>query len=97
MVTRTAAMVQVIYPGFSRGSILAQSRTKSPTYQGMPPRKNPMINHSKEGDALSLVSLQQQHNLAQSGSREDSKVRKALRRQAEEQAEGTQLPAEEGN
>lgn len=40
-------MVQPIYPGFSRGSILAHSRTNNPTYQGMAARKKPIINLQK--------------------------------------------------
>ena len=38
------AIVQAMYPGFSRGSILAQSKINKPTYQGMAPRKKPIIN-----------------------------------------------------
>lgn len=38
------AIVQAMYPGFSRGSILAHSRTNSPTYHGIAPRKKPIIN-----------------------------------------------------
>uniref|UniRef100_A0A2P2JEL9 60S ribosomal protein L18a plant n=1 Tax=Rhizophora mucronata TaxID=61149 RepID=A0A2P2JEL9_RHIMU len=44
IVARIAAIVQAIYPGFSRGSILAQTRTNNPIYQGIAPRKKPIIN-----------------------------------------------------
>lgn len=37
-------MVQAIYPGFSRMSILAHISTNNPTYHGMVPRKKPKIN-----------------------------------------------------
>jgi hypothetical protein len=44
-------MVQATYPGFSRGSILIQAMINNPIYQGMAPRKKPMINLQKKHTA----------------------------------------------
>lgn len=41
---RLTAMVQAMYPGFSRGSILAHTKMNTPMYHGIAPRRKPMMN-----------------------------------------------------
>lgn len=48
------AMVHAIYPGFSRGSILAHRIMNAAIYQGIPAKRNPMINLKKTKGYLSL-------------------------------------------
>lgn len=38
------AIVQAMYPGFSRGSILAHTKMNTPMYHGIAPRRKPMMN-----------------------------------------------------
>lgn len=53
------AMVDTMYPGFSRGSICAQRRTNAARYQGMPARRKPIMNLQK--DEIKLKQTAKNH------------------------------------